>query len=401
MEVEKEDRILENQDSSEVSLKKELGLETYLFPLFFVAFFLVFVLQMGLANTINTMMNTAYRLLIDTVLYITAVCVIMGAISAVLSEFGFVALINRLLQPLMKPIFGLPGVAALGVVTTFLSDNPAILTLAEDHRFRRYFKKYQLPAITNLGTAFGMGLIVCTFMYSLSPMIGTSLTKPVLSGLVGALIGSVISTRVMLAFTKAYYGTEENVDDLDAQSTSIPKGMRPIRTGGIGSRLMSSLLDGGHSGVKLGLNIIPGVLIICTIVLMLINGPAESGEYTGAAYEGNRLIPILAQKIDFILQPLFGFSSPEAIGVPVTALGSAGAALSITSSLLSKGLIQANDIAVFTAICMCWSGYLSTHASMMDSLNCKSLIGKAILSHTIGGLCAGIVAHWLYILLML
>ena len=50
-------------------------------------------------------------------------------------------------------------------------------------------------------------------------------------------------------------------------------------------------------------------------------------------------------------------------------------------------------------MCMCWSGYLSTHTSMMDSLNCKELIGKAILCHSIGGLCAGVVAHWVFVLL--
>ena len=93
--------------------KKELGLETFLFPLIFIAFFLLFTLKMGLANTLNTMMNTAYRLLIDTVLYLTAVCVIMGALSALLSEFGFVSLLNRLLQPLMRPVFGMPGAASL------------------------------------------------------------------------------------------------------------------------------------------------------------------------------------------------------------------------------------------------------------------------------------------------
>ncbi|MBR0108837.1 MAG: hypothetical protein IJM07_06900, partial [Pyramidobacter sp.] len=61
--------------------------------------------------------------------------------------------------------------------------------------------------------------------------------------------------------------------------------------------------------------------------------------------------------------------------------------------------VSPGDIAVFTALCMCWSGYLSTHASMMDSLNCKHLIGKAILCHTIGGLCAGVAAHWFCVFL--
>mgnify|MGYP006924685256 FL=1 len=45
---------------------------------------------------------------------------------------------------------------------------------------------------------------------------------------------------------------------------------------------------------------------------------------------------------------------------------------------------------------MCWSGYLSTHVAMMDALGSKELTGKAILSHTIGGVAAGMAAHFLY-----
>lgn len=356
---------------------------------------------MGLANAINTIMNTAYQLLIDTVLYITSICVIMGAISALLSEFGFVALANRILQPLMKPLFGLPGAASLGVVTTFLSDNPAILSLADDQYFRHFFKKYQFPALTNLGTSFGMGLIVCTYMYSLSPIIGKPLGTAVIVGLVGAIVGSIISTRIMLIFSKRFFADEADLPAADVGETSIPCKMRPVRSGSIGFRILAALLEGGHSGVKMGVSIIPGVLVICTVVMMLINGPSANGAYTGAAYEGIGLLPELATKIDFLLNPLFGFSSPEAIGVPVTALGAAGAAISLTSNLATQGKVVSGDIAVFTAMCMCWSGYLSTHASMMDTLNCKPLIGKAIISHTIGGIFAGATAHWLYMLITL
>ena len=392
---------MDPQEKEGGSFVKELCPETFIFPLFFAGFFALFAVQMGLANTLNTIMNTAYRLLIDTVLYITAVCVIMGAVSSLLSEFGFVSLANRVLQPLMKPVFRMPGAAALGVVTTFLSDNPAILTLTEDTRFRRYFRRYQFPALTNLGTAFGMGMIVCTYMYSLSPAMGKPLGAAVGTGLLGAVIGSIVSTRLMLVFTGKYYGEEAEEMCLAEGSSAVPENMRQIRHGGIGSRMMAAVLDSGKSGVKMGISIVPGVLVICTIVMMLIDGPSASGEYTGAAYEGIRLLPMLASKIDFILKPMFGFTSPEAIGVPVTSLGAAGAALSLTASLVKQGLAQPNDIAVFTAMCMCWSGYLSTHASMMDSLNCKPLIGKAILSHTIGGLCAGIAAHWLFVLFSL
>ena len=64
--------------------------------------------------------------------------------------------------------------------------------------------------------------------------------------------------------------------------------------------------------------------------------------------------------------------------------------------MVSEGLAHANDIAVFTAMCMCWSGYLSTHVGMMTALKVPHLTGKAIISHTIGGACAGIAANFLF-----
>ena len=150
---------------------------------------------------------------------------------------------------------------------------------------------------------------------------------------------------------------------------------------------------------KLGLEIIPGVLIICTLVMMLTNTPVD-GVYTGAAYEGVGLLPSLGSKIDFILKPLFGFTSAQCIAVPITALGAAGAAIGLIPGLVTSGLATGNDIAVFTAMCMCFSGYLSTHVAMMSVLKFPEMTGKSILSHTIGGLCAGISAHLLYILIL-
>ncbi|MBW4861759.1 MAG: hypothetical protein KZY57_02895, partial [Paeniclostridium sp.] len=83
----------------------------------------------------------------------------------------------------------------------------------------------------------------------------------------------------------------------------------------------------------------------------------------------------------------------------ITSLGAVGAAMSLVPKFISEGVITPNDIAVFTAMGMCWSGYLSTHVGMMDALNARDLTSKAIISHTIGGLCAGISAHFIYILI--
>ncbi len=46
---------------------------------------------------------------------------------------------------------------------------------------------------------------------------------------------------------------------------------------------------------------------------------------------------------------------------------------------------------------MCWSGFLSTHTAMLDSLGYRQLISKAIVAHTFGGLAAGIIAHWAFV----
>ena len=154
---------------------------------------------MGVPNMLNTIMRTAHDLLLNTVFYLMSICVITGAIGRVFVEFGVVTLLERTLRPLMRPIFNLPGVTSLGAVMTFLSDNPAIISLAHDKRFASYFKKYQFISLTNFGTAFGMGLLVIVFMasqgYYAAPLIG----------LLGACFGCVCSTRLMQRFVlKAY-----------------------------------------------------------------------------------------------------------------------------------------------------------------------------------------------------
>ena len=376
--------------------KKAVSLEVFIFLGVIVVFFGMVGTKMGGANMVQTMMNTAYQLLLETVFYIMAIAVIAGAVSGVFSEFGLIALINKLISPLMKPVYDLPGAASMGVMTTYLSDNPAILGLAEDTNFKKYFKKYQLPALTNLGTAFGMGLIVTTSMIGITAPKGENLGLAALIGNIGAIIGSVVSVRMMLFFTKKEYGTTEYCIPFEEGTEKDVFNQREVREGGIGARALEALLDGGKNGVDVGLAIIPGVLAICTIVMMLTNGPSAEGVYTGAAYEGVALLPWIGEKLQFILSPLFGFSSPSAISVPITALGAAGAAVGLVPKMVADGVAHANDVAVFTAMCMCWSGFLSTHVAMMSSLKCSKLTGKAIISHTIGGIVAGIAANWLF-----
>ena len=349
--------------------------------------------KMGTPNMINTIMNTAHDLLLNTVFYLMAICVITGAIGRIFVEFGVVELLEKVLRPLMKPLFNLPGVASLGAVMTFLSDNPAIISLAQDKKFSSYFKKYQFISLTNFGTAFGMGLLVIVFM------VGQGFYAEPFIGLIGAIIGCIVSTRLMQHFVvKSYPQYKEDlacvIEELGEVDEEQEK--KPLF-----QRILDSLLDGGKTGVSVGVAIIPGVLIISTLVMILTFGPSDSGAFTGAAYEGVGLLPWIGSKLGFIFEWLFGFTDPHLIAFPITALGAVGAALGLIPNFMEAGWIDGNAIAVFTAIGMCWSGYLSTHTAMLDSLGYRNLTTKAIIAHTVGGLVAAIAAHWIYVLFSL
>ena len=345
---------------------------------------------MGVPEMLNTIMNTSHDLLLNTCFYLMAICVITGAIGKIFMEFGVVSLLEKLLRPLMRPLFNLPGVASLGAVMTFLSDNPAIISLSKDKRFSGYFKKYQFISLTNFGTAFGMGLIVIVFMmgqgYFVEPFLG----------LIGAFCGCIVSTRLMQRFVvKAFPAyLEENAAERVAGNIGEEEVEEDRR---MFSRILNALLDGGKTGVDVGMAIIPGVLLISTFVMIMTFGPSD-GTYNGAAYEGVELLPWLASKVNVVFEWLFGFQDPHLIAFPITAVGAVGAALGLIPSFAAEGWIDGNAIAVFTAIGMCWSGYLSTHTAMLDSLGYRELTSKAILAHTFGGVVAALVAHWLFML---
>jgi len=356
--------------------------------------FSVLASRMGGGNLLKTIMNTAHNLLLNTVFYLMGITVLTGALSKLMSEFGVVKLLERILRPLMKPLFNLPGVAALGALMTFLSDNPAIISFAKDRSFAKYFKKYQLLSLTNFGTAFGMGFVVMITMISFGH------TGSAFIGLFGAVCGSIISTRLMQKkCLKAYPELDSPVlDELHEEEDDVARVEESDKSTFM--RFLNAILDGGKNGVELGLAIIPGVIIITTMVIIITFGPGPEG-YTGAADQGVPILPWLAEKIHWVFEWLFGFTDMRLIAFPMTALGAVGASLGLLPTFNSIGILDGNAIAVFTAIGMCWSGYLSTHTAMLDTLGFRKAIPKALGAHTVAGLCAGIIAHFLWLFISL
>jgi len=397
-------------------MQKAISIEAFVVLGIIMAIFVPIGIIMGFPNMLSTIFDNAFFLLIEICFWIMAITVVVGALSSILTEFGVISLLNKALSPVMKPIYGMPGASAAAMISCFMSDSPSILTLAGDRRYKRYFKKYQLASLTNLGTSFAMALIIIVLMLGVRPydyVSGGSIALAVGMGIVGNIIGSIISTRLMLMKAKKMFGAEE---EAEPKAVFDSQGFREIREGSKGQRAFSSILEGAGDGVKTGFALIPGVLIIANIVMLLtgvrgnIYYTYENGNYiyyqgqrivqyanavfTGSMGEGVGLIPWIGRALSVPFRWIFGFQNPEAISVPLTALGSAGAAV----GLIGNGVFYARELAVFTAMCMFWSGFLSTHVAMMDSMGFKKLAGSSILFHTIGGIAAGVVANYLYLL---
>lgn len=394
-----------NTKDTTSAIKKDFSIETFIFLIILVSINIYFSSMMGIGPFFKTLLNTAFSVLTDTVLYICAICVLMGALSSLLTEFKVVSLFQWLLSPVMNPIWGMPGASAIGVITSFLSDNPASLSLYESPQTRPYFKKYQTAALANLGTSFGMGMICVSFMLGL----GSEYVPAVGIGLLATFIGSIVSTRSMLFFTKSYYkkkklweemNTYEEITNLkvDEETTKQKNTKKSIFT-----RVLDSILDGGKLGWEICFQTTPGVVCICTFVMLLTFGPGTTASgaavYTGAAYEGVALLPKIGNIIAPITHVLFGFTDGSNISYPITALGAVGAANSLVPQMIKQGLAHANEIAVFTALGITWSGFLSTHVSMLDVLHKRELTAIAMITHFFGGLAAGIIAHYLFILI--
>ena len=370
------------------------SVEGLIFLVLFAAVSIALGSKMGSGNMLNTIMNTAHNLLLNTVFYLMGITVLTGALSKLLSEFGVVRMLEKILRPLMKPLYNLPGVAALGALMTFLSDNPAIISFAKDKTFSSYFKKYQLLSLTNFGTAFGMGFVVIITMISFGHAGGA------LVGLFGAFCGSIISTRIMQRSCLKSFPQLDSPVDQEGIAEDPGAADPEQKKDGVFLRFLNAILDGGKNGVELGLAIIPGVLIITTMVILITFGPGPDG-YTGAANQGVPILPWLAGKIHWVFEWLFGFGDMRMIAFPMTALGAVGAALGLLPTFNEAGILDGNAIAVFTAIGMCWSGFLSTHTAMLDTLGFRKAISKALGAHTVAGLCAGIIAHFTYLLFSL
>ena len=109
-------------------------------------------------------------------------------------------------------------------------------------------------------------------------------------GLLGAVIGCIVSTRLMQYFICKEYPSFKEQDAvveshaINENQEETDNGQKAPETGFV--KVLNALLDGGKSGVEIGLAIIPGVLVISTFVMMITFGGSTVTDASGNRFAG-------------------------------------------------------------------------------------------------------------------
>ena len=84
---------------------KAISKETFVVLAAFILLFGYLGYVMGFDKVFSIAMKTGFDVLINTSFYIMAVAILAGACAGLMSEFGIIALINRIISPIMRPPF--------------------------------------------------------------------------------------------------------------------------------------------------------------------------------------------------------------------------------------------------------------------------------------------------------
>ena len=94
------------------------------------------------------------------------------------------------------------------------------------------------------------------------------------------------------------------------------------------------------------------------------------------------------RKVIILTRAFIWIRQSVVLSLPLTSLGAAGASIAGAKTLADAGLLTSHDMTVYFAIGYSLVGFLSTHASISDSLGMREITTKAMLSHLIGGVIA-------------
>ena len=272
---------------------------------------------------------------------IPAVMFALGVVNAA-DTFGALRAAQRLLTPLMRPLLGLPGGAALALITsTQSSDAGAALT-------RRIYDE----GIINdreraIFSAFQFSSASCVTVYlSSAPAFSQGLTIPFLAPVGVLLVFKVFGANLMrlwLAITESGSSAQTTADTAVAPnvctappaSPDLPSSRIMADTTGTAHRgkkpsAYSACIDGMRQGWKLGVgSLLPNIMLAFALIAIL--------QQTG-------LLTLISSAFKPVMS-LFGLPG-EAVSVLAASWLSGLAGAGVAASLFAQGLLSPQELTI-------------------------------------------------------
>lgn len=268
-------------------------------------------------------------------------------ISEVMLGFGIVHFLGKLLDPLMKPLFRIPGSGGFVAAMGFASGYPVSAKLATKLREQRLVSREEGERLVAFTTSsdpiFLIGAVSVGFF-----------GNPKLAGILAI---SHYGSALLLGVLMRFYGTQGGGGNQDQPSSKSPRPSFSLRTA-LKAMHEARLQDGRSLGELLRqavgsslqlMTVVGGLVVFFSVVLEVLT----ASHVMNALYSGVRLLlPAVALPSD-LAEPLVG-------GLFEVTLGAKAAAAPAGVPLMFK--------AAAAAFILSWGG-LSVHAQVASILN--------------------------------
>lgn len=235
------------------------------------------------------------------------VLVVMMALMKVLEARGILALVARLLRPVLR-LFGIPGAGAFAIVqmllVSFAAPLATLTIMEKDNTSRR-----QIAATLAMILTLSQANVVFPMV-----SVGLNLGVIMLTSLVGGLAAAALT----------YYLFARSADDAHSAETDFA----PPVTNGRKTTILNLMIVGGQEAVQVILGTIPMLILAIFLVNVL------------------KAVGAIAQ-LEIILAPLFqllGFPTVAVLPLATKYLAGGTAMMGVTLNLLKEGSITVQEL---------------------------------------------------------
>ncbi len=195
--------------------------------------------------------------------------IVSSLLSALLLEYGLLEFIGVLVEPLMYPIFRLPGRAAINCVTSWLGDGTMGTMIAmEEYEKRSYTRRETTLVITSFAA------VSITFYNTILSTLNLSsyLAPFLLTTLVSTLIAAFILARIppISYIPNTYLAGEKVIVTIDPNESQWQRALREARQkAALAPSFFMVLKKALHTIVEIIIGLLPGIMCIGTLSLII------------------------------------------------------------------------------------------------------------------------------------